>query len=177
MIPKLIQIPPTIFLKTIIDCKWRNQGSQGSFRPHTGWGLHRFVWKLQQEELKGRRIDDTTVNPTLFSHRTKPLIKKIPPLFCVSVGSRIWDVYPGSATLLIVLMVEILKIQFLSIWVAASTFLLLYHFLNFVFSSYQFFTPSLPQWRRSGSGQIRIITRSESACPGSVSIQNQWKCG
>ncbi len=33
----------------IIECKWHKQGSLGSFRPPTGWGLHRFLWKSQRE--------------------------------------------------------------------------------------------------------------------------------
>ncbi len=37
------------YLQTIIDCKWHKQGSLSSFRPPTGWGLQRFLWKSQRE--------------------------------------------------------------------------------------------------------------------------------
>ncbi len=35
----------------------RNRGSLGSIMPLTGWGLQWFVWKFQQEPLKGRPIE------------------------------------------------------------------------------------------------------------------------
>ncbi len=42
---------PTLcrYLQTIIDFKWEKHGSLSSFRPPTGWRLHRFVWKAQRD--------------------------------------------------------------------------------------------------------------------------------
>ncbi len=37
------------FLEIIIDFKWQKQGPLGIYRPLTGWGLHRFVWKSRRE--------------------------------------------------------------------------------------------------------------------------------
>jgi hypothetical protein len=37
-----------------------------SFRPLTGWGLHRFVWKFQREQLRGRPIKCYHFQPTCF---------------------------------------------------------------------------------------------------------------
>ncbi len=50
---KACRSPTLCYFKAIIDFKWQKQGSLSSFRPLTGWGLHRFVWKLQRELLKG----------------------------------------------------------------------------------------------------------------------------
>ncbi len=52
---------PTLcrYFKAIIDFKWQKQGSLRSFRPLTGWGLHRFVSKFQRElerKKKERKI-------------------------------------------------------------------------------------------------------------------------
>ncbi len=40
------------YWETVLDFKWQKLGSQSTFRPLTGWGLHRFFWKF---------------NPPLFS--------------------------------------------------------------------------------------------------------------
>ncbi len=55
------------YLQTIIECKRHKQGSLSSFRPPTGWGLYRFLWRSQREYLKGDLSNITTFNPLLFS--------------------------------------------------------------------------------------------------------------
>ncbi len=59
---------PTLFryLQTIIDFKWQKQDSLSSFRPLTGWGLHRFVWKFQREQLKGKHLEWYFSQPTSY---------------------------------------------------------------------------------------------------------------
>ncbi len=47
--------------------QWQKQVSLSSYRPTTGRGLHRFVWKSQREWLKGRPIECYHFNPPLFS--------------------------------------------------------------------------------------------------------------
>ncbi len=46
-----------------------------AFRPLTGWGLHRFVWKLQREQLKWDQSNYLTL------HQIQPCTKFNPPLF------------------------------------------------------------------------------------------------
>ncbi len=60
---------PTLcrYLQTIIECKWHKQGSLSSFKPPTGWGLHRFLENLSENSLKGDLSNATTFNPPLFS--------------------------------------------------------------------------------------------------------------
>ncbi len=59
---------PTLcrYWKTIIVCKWLKQGSRSSFRPLTGWGLHQFVWKFRQAQLKARPIECYHCQPASF---------------------------------------------------------------------------------------------------------------
>jgi hypothetical protein len=64
------------YWETIIYFKWQTQGSLGSFRPLTGWGLHRFFWNFQREELKAR--PNTKFNPPLIYRYT---VKKGLPIF------------------------------------------------------------------------------------------------
>jgi hypothetical protein len=52
---------------TINYFKWQKQGSLSSFRSLTGWGLHRFVWNLSENSLKGGLSNNNIVNTPLFS--------------------------------------------------------------------------------------------------------------
>jgi hypothetical protein len=83
--PGFYNKPPTLYRYwgPIIYFKWQEQGSQSSFRPLTGWGLHRFLWKSQWEYLKGRPIECYHFQPTFFSHWSIPLNLK-------------WQYYPFS---------------------------------------------------------------------------------
>ncbi len=68
--------PPTLYRRvTITYFKWQKQGSLRSFRPLTGWGLHKFFWKFQREELKARPIKWYQILTHLFSHWPIPLIQ------------------------------------------------------------------------------------------------------
>ncbi len=60
--------PPTLYRywEPIIYLKWQKQGSLSSFRPFTGWGLHRFLWKSHREYLKGSPIECYHFQPTSF---------------------------------------------------------------------------------------------------------------
>ncbi len=40
------------YWETIVDFKWQKQGLLSSLRSLKGWGLNRFVWKFQREQLK-----------------------------------------------------------------------------------------------------------------------------
>ncbi len=57
--PGFFNKPPTLYRywEPIIYFKLQKQGSLSSFRPLTGWGLHRFLWKSQREYIKGRPIE------------------------------------------------------------------------------------------------------------------------
>ncbi len=59
---------PTLcrYWETITYFKWHKQGSLSSFRPLTGWVLHRFFWKSQRGQLKGIPIECYQIQPTSF---------------------------------------------------------------------------------------------------------------
>ncbi len=71
----LFHKPPTLYRywEPSIYFKWQKQGSLSSFRPITGWGLHRIPWKSQREYLKGRPIECYHFSTHLFSHWSTPL--------------------------------------------------------------------------------------------------------
>ncbi len=52
---------------TIIDFKWQKKDLLSSLKPLTGWGLQKFFWKFQREELNRDQWNDTKFNPPLFA--------------------------------------------------------------------------------------------------------------
>ncbi len=66
---------PTLcrYWETIVDFKWQKQGSLSSFRPLSGWGLHRFVWKISAWKAERETYRMIPLSTHLFSHWSKPL--------------------------------------------------------------------------------------------------------
>jgi hypothetical protein len=66
--PWLDHKPPTLYRywEKNFDFKWQKQSLLRSFRSLSEWGLHRFFWKFQLEELKARPSEWYQIKPTSF---------------------------------------------------------------------------------------------------------------